>query len=199
MIDPGLQDEDATGTDEARAEPATSGSSRRKLVIGARTALVMILVAAVAILGLGIAALVLVDPPEADGWLRSVFGTVFGYMALGIAAVLGVPSAVGVWAMAGATAPGAEPALSQTVHRLVAVVAVVVVVLVAAVVLLGGRGATVLDLGAIGLVALLILGLAGAVAFSPHRGRAMLAGLASVLVWVGVLWFVAAATLATPG
>jgi hypothetical protein len=202
MPEPDVDVDGSTEGDVAEPTTETSPSGHRRLVLGARTALVMILVAAVVILGLGLVSLVLVDPPEADGWLRSVFGTVFGYMALAIATVLGVPSAVGVWAMAGATASGATPALPRTVRRLVAIAAAAVVVMVAAVVLTGGRGPTLLDLGAIGLVALLILGLAGSVAFSPHRGRAILAGLASALVSIGVLWFVAAATggtLPVPG
>jgi hypothetical protein len=61
----------------------------------------------------------------------------------------------------------------------------------AVVVLVGGRGMTLLDLGFIGLVALLTLGLAGAASFSPHRGRAILSGLALVLVVAGATWFVA--------
>jgi hypothetical protein len=169
----------------------------RMLIIGARVALTMILVAGAAILALGIATLVLVDPPESAGWLRSAFGTAFGYIALGMAAVLGVPSAIGVWAMAGATADNAVPALPPMARRVVVGAAIVVVIVVAAAILVGGRGATVLDLGVIGLIALLTLGLAVAVASSPHRGRAMMSGVASILVWVGITWFVATVAIAT--
>ena len=185
----------AAGVETTAPTPAAPPSGRRRLVIGARVALMMILLAGVAILALGIATLVLVDPPEVVGWLRSAFGTVFGYIALGMAAVLGVPSAIGVWAMAGATAADAVPALPRTARRVVVGVAVVIVIVVATMILVGGRGATLLDLGVIGLVALLILGLAGAVAFSPHRGRATMSGAASILVWVGITWFVATASI----
>ena len=151
----------------------------------------MILIAGVAVLAIGLVALFLVDEPELDGWLRYAFGTVFGYVALGMSAVLGVPSAIGVWAMAGAAEPKAVPALSSPVRRVVAGSAIVAVVGTAVVVLLGGRGATLLDLGLIALAALLSLGLAGAACFSPHRGRAVLSALAMASVMVGILWFVA--------
>src|SRR5262245_20742063 len=82
---------------------AGHGGHGRVLVIGSRTALVMLAIAAGAMLALGAVALLLVDPPEVDGWLRSVFGTVFGYMAIGMAAILGIPAGIGLWAMAGAT------------------------------------------------------------------------------------------------
>jgi hypothetical protein len=118
--------------------PGAPPPRRRRLVIGARVALTMILLAGVAMLVLGIVTLVLVDPPEVVGWLRSAFGMAFGYIALGMAAVLGIPSAVGVWAMAGATAVDSVPALPWTARRVVAGVAVVVVIVVAAMILVGG-------------------------------------------------------------
>jgi hypothetical protein len=168
----------------------------RTLVIGARVALTMILVAGAAILALGLATLVLVDPSEWDGWLRSAFGAAFGYIALGMAAFLGLPSAIGVWALAGATAEDTVPALSLVARRVVVGVAIIVVIVVAAMILVGGRGATLLDLGVIGLVALLTLGLAGAAACSPHRARAIMSGAASVVVWVSITWFVATVAIA---
>ncbi len=48
----------------AAAQPDPRSTRRRRLVLGARTGLVMILVAALVVLSLGIAALLLVDPPE---------------------------------------------------------------------------------------------------------------------------------------
>ena len=159
--------------DDTRAVTATAPRShRRALVNGARVALLMLLVAGIAMLGLGVAALVLVDPPEVSGWLRSVFGTVFGYMAIAMAAVLGTPAAVGVWAMAGANTPDAMPALSPRVQRAALGLAVLAVVVTAVIVLGARSGISILDLALVGLVALLAFGLAGAVAFSPHRGRA---------------------------
>jgi hypothetical protein len=93
--------------------------------------------------------------------------------------------------MAGATAEDAVPALPGVLRRTTVSIAVVVVVAFAFVILTSGRGATLIDLGLIGLVALLTLGLAGAVHFSPHRGRAVLALVAMVLVLAGSTWFVA--------
>src|SRR6478609_2478923 len=120
--------------------------TRRRLVLGARMMLVMLFVAALAILGLGLAVALLADPPETSGWLRHLFGRAF--------AVLGIPGAIGLWAMAGARDEGATPVMSPTV-RLVAT-ALAIAAIVAAVVLgiVTGSGLTLLDLGLIGIVVL---------------------------------------------
>jgi hypothetical protein len=165
----------------------------RRLVVGARMALLMILIASVVLFGIGIVALLLADPPEVDGWLRSLFGAVFGRMALAIAALLGIPSAIGVWAMAGATAPDAIPALGPTLGRVLVALAAVVVATMALIVVVGGRGATLLDLGFTGLAASLILGLCGAAVLSPHRLRAAISAAGMMLVMAGSIWFVAQA------
>ena len=84
---------------------------RTALVNASRLVLTMLLIAAVVLLGLAIAIQVLGDPPETEGWLRAAFGKVFGVVAVSLAAVLGIPAAVGLWAMAGSTAEDAVPAL----------------------------------------------------------------------------------------
>jgi len=160
----------------------------RKLVIGSRTALVMLFVAAVALLGLGIVAAVRTDAPETDGWLRALFGRVFSIAAVGLAAVLGIPAAAGLWAMSGATAEDAVPALPPGVRRVLVGIAVAATLVVAVDVILTGGSVLALNLGLIALVALSTLGLAGATAFSPHRGRAWLSTVALLLVVAGTAW-----------
>jgi hypothetical protein len=187
-------------TDEPSAVPAEQPRSHRRTAVnGARVALLMMFVASVALLGIGIAALVLVDPPEVSGWLRSVFGTVFGHMAIAMSVVLGTPAAVGVWAMSGANAPGATPALSTRARGGATALALLSVIATAVVVLVFGSGVSFLDLALIGLVALQSFGLAGAVAFSPHRMRAVLSGAALLLVTAGALWVLTRAYLAASG
>jgi hypothetical protein len=112
---------------DALAPPAPSflGAHRRALVIGSRTALLMLVIAALAILGLGVVALVRGGGPEVDGMLRTAFGRVFGVVAVGMAVVLGVPAGVGLWSMAGATADDAVPALGATGRRVLVGVAIV--------------------------------------------------------------------------
>jgi hypothetical protein len=177
-----------TTPDEAALPEQTARSRRRRLVLGARTALIMLLIAGVALLGLGVAALVLVDPPEVDGWLRSIFGSVFGYMAVALGAIIGLPAMLGVWAMSGANAEDASPALPPTVQRLMAGLAITTLIAAALVVLVAGSELRLLDIALIGIVALPTMGLAGAVAFSPHRGRATVSALALVVLAVGILW-----------
>jgi hypothetical protein len=70
--------------------------SQRVLVNAARVVLVMLVVAGLAMAALGVIALLRSDTPEATGWLRAIFGRVFAVVAFGMAAVLGIPSAVGV-------------------------------------------------------------------------------------------------------
>lgn len=179
-------------TAETTAAPARP---RRRLVLGARTALLMLLVAGLVVLGLGAASLLLADPPEVGGWLRSIFGRVFGVVAVGLAFVLGVPAAVGLWAMSGATADTAIPALSKPTRRAIGAVAIAIIAATILVCLTNGHGPAILDVGLIGLVAVSSLGLAGAAASSPHRGRAFLSALALLAVVVGAAWVLAKAFL----
>jgi hypothetical protein len=123
-----------------------------------------------------------------EGWLRFIFGRVFGVVAISLAAVLGIPSAVGLWAMAGARAPDAVPALGETPRRILAGVAAATIAVTAVVLLATGSAATILNLGLLGIVGLASFGLAGATWFSPHRARAILSGVALVLVALGSLW-----------
>lgn len=174
---------------EAPAKP------KKGWVWGARTALVMLFVAAIAVLALGLLAIVRNDSPETDGWLRYLFGRVFAVVGLGMAVVLGIPSAIGLWSMTGATKPGNIPALSPTVRQALPALAVATTGITALVALTTGRGPLLLDLGLIGIVALATLGLAGAVRFSPHRGRAILAGITLTIVSLGTLWILLQAFL----
>lgn len=189
------------------AEPAQSSSPaevpkdvarRKRLVLLARTTLIMLFVAGLVMLGLGVASLILADPPEVDGWLRYVFGRVFGVVAISLAAVLGVPSAVGLWAMAGAREPDAMPALQETPRRVLAGVAAVTIAVTAIVLLVTGSAATILNLGLLGIVGLACFGLAGATSFSPHRVRAILSGVALVLMALGSLWVLVNAFVRPP-
>lgn len=178
-------------TPPSRTEGSEGPANRTRqhaLVIGARTALVMLLIAGVALIGLGVVALWLVDPPEVDGLLRSVFGSVFGHMAIALGAIIGVPAMVGVWAMSGANAADATPAMSRDVARITTGIAITALILAAAVVLIAGSELRILDLALIGVVALPTLGLAGAVAFSPHRARAVVSAVALVVLAGGILW-----------
>ncbi len=189
-----------TTAEAATEAPATAtgdgaATGDRRLVLGARTALIMLLVAGVALLGIGIAVLLLVDPPEVDGWLRTLFGSVFGYLAIAIGLIVGVPALLGVWAMSGATAEDATPALSTGIHRLMIAIAVATLVLAALVILVAGQELRLLDLAFIGIVALPTLGLAGAIRYSPHRGRAMGAALALLVLATGIGWLLLQAWL----
>lgn len=159
----------------------------------------MLVVAAGVLVALGIATLVLVDPPDVDGgWLRAVFGKVFGTVAIGLGAVLGVPSAMGLWAMSGATKEDAVPALPRPARRLSATVGVGTAVVTAIVLVVTGSAVAVLNVGLAGLVALASLGLAGAAAFSPHRWRAAASGVALVAVALGTLWLLGTAFIGRP-
>ncbi len=183
---------DVPTQDKAFATPASAQPflvvHHRAIVLASRTMLVMLVVAALAILALGVVALVRDGGAETDGWLRTLFGQVFGVVAMAMSAVLGIPAGLGLWAMAGATADEVAPVLSDTVRRALAAVAIVLVAATAFVALTNGRGPLVLDLGLIALVALATLGLAGAVAFSPHRWRATLSAVALLTVTAGTGW-----------
>ena len=163
---------------------------RRALVIGSRTAMLMLLIAALAVLGLGVLALVRGGGPEVEGILRTLFGKVFAVVAGAMAAVLGIPAAIGMAAMAGATAEGAVPALAAMPRRVLVGVALTTVGVAAIAVVTGGTPSLLVNLGLLGLVALALLGLAGAASFSPHRIRAILAGVALVAVATGTAWVI---------
>jgi hypothetical protein len=165
----------------------TDPKTRKRLVLGARMMLVMLFVAALAILGLGLAVALLADPPETSGLLRHLFGRAFAVVAVGMAAVLGIPGAIGLWAMAGARDEGATPVMSPTVRLVATVFAIAAIVAAVILGIVTGSGLTLLDLGLIGIILLASLGLAGAVQFSIHRGRAMLAGIALGALSVGTV------------
>ena len=137
--------------------------------------------------------------PETEGWLRTIFGKVFAVIAAAMAAILGIPAAIGLWAMAGATAEDAVPALPARARQVLIAVGIVTVAVTAVVLLLTGSAARILNLGLLGLVALASLGLAGGSVFSPHRGRAILSGVALVLVSLGTAWVLNTAFIGAPG
>ena len=162
--------------------------SQRVLVNAARVVLVMLFVAGLAMLGLGVFVLLRNDSPEVDGWFRVLFGKVFSTVAFGMGAVLGIPSAVGVWAMLGANREGAVPALPRTAQLAAGIAGGVATSVTALVVVADGTVSTLLNVVVIALVAMATLGLAGATAFSPRRGRAIAAGIALGVVVAGALW-----------
>lgn len=172
---------------------------RTALVNASRVVLTMLLVAAVVLLGIAIAIAVLGDPPEVEGWLRAAFGKVFGVVAVALAVVLGVPAAVGLWAMAGSTAEDALPALPPVPRRILVAVAIVTVAVTALVLIVTGSVAAILNLGLLALVAMASLGLAGAINFSPHGARAAVCGVALVLVAAGSAWLLSTAFVGTFG
>jgi hypothetical protein len=189
----------STQRDAARGIVDTAGTPHRALVVGARTALVMLLIAGLALLGLGFFIALRGDPdPEVSGWLREVFGRVFLAMAVGVAAFLGVPSLVGLWAMSGANRPDAMRAFGRPVRRAVGSVAIGVIVVTAFVLLATGSAYGIVNLGLFGIVALATFGLAGAVAFSPHRGRAMLSAVALGAFVVATAWILVTAFTRQP-
>jgi hypothetical protein len=161
---------------------------RTALVNASRIVLSMLLIAALVLLGLAVAIQLLGEPPDVQGWLRTAFGKVFSVVAVGLAAVLGIPAVIGVWAMAGSTRQSATPALPRTLRWILVGVAYVTVIGTAVVLLVTGSVNTVLNLALLALVGLASLGLAGAVNFSPHTWRAGLSGVAVVLVALGTAW-----------
>jgi hypothetical protein len=168
------------------------------LVYASRTVLIMLLVAALVVLGLGLAIVIFGDPPETGGWLRAIFGKVFAVVAGALAAILGIPAAIGLWAMAGATAADAVPALPPRARQALAGLAIATVVVTAVVLVFTGSAVGVLNLGLLALVALASLGLAGGAVFSTHRGRAIVSGVALVLIVVGTAWILNTAFIGSP-
>jgi hypothetical protein len=78
-------------------------------------------------------------------------------------------------------------------------VAIATVAVTAVVLILTGSVAAVLNLGLFALVAMASLGLAGAVNFSPHGGRAAVCAVALVLVAAGSAWLLSTAFVGTLG
>jgi hypothetical protein len=185
------------------AEPPIASTSfvvahHRALVNGARTMLIMLLIAAVAVLALGLAAVLLGGGPEVEGWLRTIFGKVFAVVAGAMAAVLGIPAAIGLSAMAGSTAEDAVPALPGWTRQAAVAIAAFTVIVTILVCLTSGSALAILNLGLIGLVTLSTLGLAGASTFSIHRVRAALSAVALLAVAGGSLWVLVRAFLTGP-
>jgi hypothetical protein len=170
----------------------------RAFVNGARTMLIMLLIAGVAVLALGLAAVLLGGGPEVEGWLRTIFGKVFAVVAGAMATVLGIPAAIGLWALAGSTAEDSVPALPAWARQAAAAIAVFTVAATILVCLTSGSALAILNLGLIGLVTLSTLGLAGAATFSVHRVRAALSAVALFIVAGGSLWVLVRAFLTGP-
>ena len=160
----------------------------RAILIASRTTLTMLLVAAAVLAGLGVFALLRTDPPEVDGWLRAVFGGVFGVVALSLAAILAVPSGIGLWALVGAGDEDSAPSLPGRARTVLGVLAVATTVAAAVVCVATGSAVAVLNLGLVALVGLASVGLAGASTMSRHRGRAIASAVALVLVAAGSMW-----------
>jgi hypothetical protein len=171
----------------------------RAVVIASRTMLAMLLIAGLVVIGLGAATLILGDPPEVEGLLRAVFAQVFAVVAFGLGAILAIPGAVGLWAMAGATATDAAPALPRPVRIVLAGIALVVVVATVVICITAGSALPILNFGLIALVALAALGLAGAAYLSPHVGRAAVSGVALGFFVAGTSLVLFNAFIETPG
>jgi hypothetical protein len=174
--------------------------SHRARVIASRTVLLMLLIAALAVLGLGVFFYLRGDAsaPDVEGWLRTLFGKVFLVVSIGLAVVLGVPSAIGLYAMAGANKENAVPALPEPARVGFAALAIGTTVVTAIVLLATGSMVRILNLGLLGIVALGTLGLGGAVAFSPHRWRAIVAAIALIAFLVGTAWLLINAFISPP-
>jgi len=174
--------------------------SHRTRVNLSRTVLVMLLVAALVVLGLG-AFIYLrgdADAQTIEGWLRTLFGKVFLVVAVGLAAVLGIPSAIGLYEMAGADKEGAVPALPEPARIAFPALAIGTTVVTAIVLFTTGSMVRILNLGLLGIVALGSLGLGGAIAYSPHRWRAIVSAVALVGFVVGTAWLLINAFISPP-
>jgi len=160
----------------------------------------MLLIAALVVLGLGVFFYLRGDSsaPDVEGWLRTLFGKVFLVVAVGLAAVLGIPSAVGLYAMAGANRNGAVAALPEPARVAFPALALGTIVVTAVVLVTTGSVVRILNLGLLGIVALGTLGLAGAVAYSPHRWRAIASAVALVAFVVGTAWLLINAFISPP-
>ena len=175
--------------------------SHRTRVNLSRTVLVMLLIAALAVLGLGAFFYLRGDPssePTIEGWLRTLFGKTFLVVSVGLAVVLGIPSAIGLYAMAGANKDDAAPALPEPARVAFPALAIGTTVVTAIVLVATGSAVRVLNLGLLGIVALGTLGLGGAVAFSPHRWRAIVAALALIALVAGTAWLLINAFISPP-
>ena len=95
--------------------------------------------------------------------------------------------------MTGATKETAVPALSELPRKVLAGLGIGTVIVAAVILVVTGSAVVILNLALVALVALASLGLAGAVTFSPHRGRAIVSGVALCLVSLGALRLLAAA------
>ena len=174
--------------------------SHRTRVNLSRTVLLMLLIAARVVLGLGVFFYLRGDSsaPDIEGWLRTLFGKVFLVVAVGLAAVLGIPSGIGLYAMAGANKEGASPALPEPARLAFPALAIGTTVVTAIVLLATGSMVRILNIGLLGIVALGTLGLGGAVAYSPHRWRAIASAVALVALVVGTAWLLINAFIAPP-
>jgi hypothetical protein len=165
-----------------------------------RTVLVMLLIAALAVLGIGVFFYLRGDAsaPTIEGWLRTLFGKVFLVVAVGLAAVLGIPSAIGLYSMAGANAEDALPALPEPARMAFPALAIGATVVTAIVLVATGSMVRILNVGLLGIVALGTLGLGGAVAYSPHRWRAIVSAIALVGLVIGTAWLLINAFISPP-
>ena len=182
-------------------EPSATavGARHRGLVYGSRLVLLMLLIAAVAVLALGAFFYLRGgDEPTVEGWLRTIFGKVFLVVATGLAAFLGIPSLIGLFAMAGANKEGATPALDRPVRMAFAGIAIALVVVTAIVLLTTGSAVTILNIGLLAIVAMAALGLGGAASYSTHRGRAILAGIALIAFVLATAWILVNAFISPP-
>jgi len=171
----------------------------RALVIASRTFLVMLLVAALAVLGLGVFAYLRGgDEVEVSGWLRTIFGTVFLVVGIGLAAFLGIPSVIGLWALSGANKVDAIPAMSLPIRVALGGIAAATVAITAIVLVTTGSAVSIVNLGLLLIVAFGSVGLAGAVAFTPRRPRAILAAVALSSFLVATAWILVNAFVSPP-
>ena len=186
-------------TATSEGAPTAVGGRHRGLVYGSRLVLLMLLIAALAVLALGAFFYLRGgDDPTVEGWLRTIFGKVFLVVAGGLAAFLGIPSLIGLWAMSGANKEGATPALDRPVRMAFAGIAIGLVAVTAIVLLVTGSVVTILNIGLLAIVAMAALGLGGAVSYSTHRGRAILAAVALIAFVLATAWILVNAFISPP-
>jgi hypothetical protein len=80
-------------------------------------------------------------------------------------------------------------------RRVLGWIGIATVIVAAVILVVTGSAVVLLNIALVALVALASLGLAGAVTFSPHRGRSILSAIALCLVSLGTLRLLAAAFL----